>query len=249
MAQLKDKVALVTGASGGMGRATANLLGAAGARVSLVARRRERLDEVAMEVEQAGGRAQVIVADLKEEAEIITAAAQTAAYWGGRIDILINSAGVARQSLLSEGDTQDWRDMWQVNVLALAVLSRESLRFMNPETGGHIVNLCSMSGHRVPGKGGFYAATKFAVRAMTEGLRQELRAQDNPTKVSQISPGFVETELLDEYLQSGTGSGVSGPGYPVLQPEDMAATILHVLTAPPHVDVTDVLVRPTGQKT
>jgi len=249
MAKLMDKTALVTGASGGMGRATALAMAAEGAKVSLVARREEKLQEVANKITDMGGRAQVIVADFQDESQVANAVTQAAEHWGGQLDILINSAGVARQSNLSDGEIQDWKDMWQINVLALAIACRTALPYMTAEQGGHIINLCSMSGHRVPGKGGFYAASKFAVRAMTEGLRQELRAADNPTRVSQLSPGFVETELLDEYFASAGGSGFSGVEYPILKPEDMAATILYVLTAPEHVDVTDVLVRPTGQKT
>ncbi len=166
------------------------------------------------------------------------------------LDILINAAGLARQTRLSDGEIEDWRAMLDVNVFALAVVSREAISFF-PEEGGHIVNISSMSGHRVPGKGGFYSATKFAVRAMTEGLRQELRGDGNLTRVSSISPGFVDTELLSVYLQGGgdSKSEYNAIGYPLLQPEEIAELVIHQLTMPKTAEVTDILVRPTGQAT
>lgn len=245
---LTGKCALVTGASSGIGRAIALALGKAGVRVTLCARRRDRLEAVAAVLRDSGAEAHVETADFFQVNEIDSAVRGAADHWGGRLDILINSAGIARQARLMDGDTQDWREMMQVNVLALAVASREALKYF-PESGGHIVNLCSLSGHRVPGRGGFYAATKFAVRALTEGLRQELRLAGNPTRVGSVSPGFVDTEMLDDYFRSGTG-GVSRDesiGYPLIQPGEIAAIVMRQLTLPPSVEVTDVLVRPTGQ--
>lgn len=168
--------------------------------------------------------------------------------WGG-LDILVNSAGVALQASLSAGKTEAWREMLEVNVLGLAIASREALKHFDSELGGQIVNVCSMSGHRVPGKGGFYSATKFAVRAMTEGLRQELRLAGNPTRVSQVSPGFVDTELLDRYFESAGADRYAAVDYQILTADDVAQTVLHILEAPPHADLTDVLMRPTAQKT
>ena len=140
--------------------------------------------------------------------------------------------------------------MMNINVLALSIATREALRYF-PDSGGHIVNISSMSGHRVPGRGGFYSASKFAVRAITEGLRQELRLAGNLTRVSSISPGFVDTELLDDYFKSSRG-GVSkydAISYPILKPEEIAELVLHQLALPDTVEVTDILVRPTHQAT
>lgn len=247
---LDGKAALVTGASSGIGRAIAIALGQEGVRVALCARRRKRLEEVAAKIEQSGGEAWIETADFFQVNEIDAAVRGAADHWGGSLDILINSAGIARQSKLSDGDTQDWREMLDVNVLGLAVASRESLKYF-PESGGDIVNLGSMSGHRVPGKGGMYAATKFAVRAMTEGLRQELRLENNLTRVSSISPGFVDTELLDEYFRSGGGDATRYDAikYAILKPEEIAAIVLRQLTLPRSAEITDVLVRPTAQGT
>ncbi len=244
MKDLTGKAALVTGASSGIGRAIALALGEAGVRVSLTARREERLKEVADQLKDAHWK----TADFRQEDAIVAAVKSAADHWGG-LDILINSAGLAKQASLTDGQTEDWRAMLEINVLGVAIATREAVAHFDPKEGGHVVNVCSMSGHRVPGKGGFYAPTKFALRAMTEGLRQELRAAGNPTRVSQVSPGFVETELLDIYFQGTGANRYSAADYPILQPEDVASTVLHMLTAPDHMDVTDVLMRPTGQAT
>tara|TARA_R110002096_G_scaffold215310_15_gene403184 strand:- start:4445 stop:5179 length:735 start_codon:yes stop_codon:yes gene_type:complete len=244
MKSLDGKAAIVTGASSGIGRAIARALGDAGVSLTLTARRADRLEAIAGEMESA----QAVQADFRDE-EQIRAAIKSAAHHWGRLDILINSAGLAKQAKLTDGDSEDWREMLDVNVLGLAIANREALRYFDPQAGGQIVNICSMSGHRVPGKGGFYAATKFAVRAMSEGLRQELRAAGNSTRVSQVSPGFVDTELLDIYFQTSGADRYSAVDYEMLKPDDIARTVLHVLTAPDHVDVTDVLVRPRAQVT
>ncbi len=242
---LKGKRALVTGASSGIGRAIARALDAQGCAVALCARREDRLREVADELKNAT----VCAADLSDEDQLI-AAVKKANYEMGGLDILINSAGIARQASLINGATSDWTDMLQVNVLALAQITREALQYF-PESGGHIIHLSSMSGHRVPGRGGFYSATKFAVRAMTEGLRQELRLEGNMTRVGCISPGFVDTELLDEYFQSSDNAQAKyeSIGYQILQPEEIADLVLHQLTMPATAEVTDILVRPTAQAT
>lgn len=242
---LRDQRAFITGASSGIGRAIALALAEEGARLALCARRSDRLEEVADVVREGGGEAEVVATDLFEEEQIVSSVANAASKWDG-LDILVNSAGIARQASLVDGETSDWREMMQVNILALAIVSREALRYF-PDEGGQILNLCSMSGHRVPGRGGFYSPTKFAVRAMTEGLRQELRLAGNFTRVSCLSPGFVDTELLDDYFRKGGMKKEEAMPFPILQPEDIAELALRQLTAPTHVDITDVLVRPTRQ--
>jgi NADP-dependent 3-hydroxy acid dehydrogenase YdfG len=244
---LEKKRVLVTGASSGIGRAIALAIGNSGGRVALCARRVDRLEKVAEEIRSSGGEAGVIAADFFEEQQIIDALAEASTRFGG-LDILVNSAGIGRQATLMEGKTGDWIEMMNLNILALAIASREAIPYF-PDGGGHIVNISSLSGHRVPGRGGFYSATKFAVRAMTEGLRQELRIAGNLTRVSSISPGFVETELLDDYFQSGNSGMTKEEAiqFPIMKPEDIAAIAIHQLTAPANVDITDVLVRPTQQ--
>lgn len=243
---LQGKKAFVTGASSGIGRAIALAIGAAGGKIALCARRQDKLAELAIEINDSGGTAKLFPADLFDESQIISSFSAAADCFNG-LDILINSAGIGRQASLIDGDSRDWAEMMNLNVLALATASREALRYF-PESGGQIINISSLSGHRVPGRGGFYSATKFAVRAMTEGLRQELRLAGNLTRVSSISPGFVDTGLLDDYFQSGNGmSKQEAIQFPILEPENIAAIAIHQLTAPENVDITDVLVRPTRQ--
>lgn len=244
---LTDQTALVTGASSGIGRAIALELARAGVDVALLARRQDRLEILQEEIRDIGPKAIAHTVDLTDSEATSKAISAVAAEFGG-INILINAAGVARQARLTDGNPEDWRTMLNVNVLALAQVTRESLPHF-PEEGGHIVNISSMSGHRVPGKGGFYSATKFAVRAMTEGLRQELREAGNLTRVSSISPGFVNTELLDEYFAAPKTTAYEKVGYPILEPEEIADLVLHQLTMPNTAEVTDILVRPTAQKT
>lgn len=245
---LSGRKALVTGASSGIGRAIALALGEQGASVALLARREDRLLEVSGEIIAKGGNAFSVPADLAK-ADLTQDAVHMAASSLDGLDILINAAGVGRQAKLIDGDITDWKTMLDINVLALSVVTKEALPYF-PKEGGHVVNISSMSGHRVPGKGGFYAATKFAVRAITEGLRQELRAAGNQTRVSSISPGFVDTELLDDYFSGGSDDAkYDAIGYPILKPEDIADLVVHQLTMPAAAEVTDILVRPTAQAT
>jgi len=242
---LAGRVALVTGASSGIGRAIALALAERGARLLLTARRRERLDALAQEIISAGGEAEAAAADLRDEASLQAAFEAAVRRFGG-LDILINNAGLGRLASLHDGDTEDWREMLEVNVLGLSIATREALgRF--PDEGGHIVNISSMSGHRVTPGGGMYAASKFAVRALTEGLRTELRAKGSKTKVSAISPGFVATEFFQVLTGDPAQAKAMISQYPVLQPEDIARSVIHVLEAPAQVTIHDLLVRPAQQ--
>lgn len=226
------KSALVTGASSGIGNAIAEALVREGFQVMGLCRSIDRLPE------GVSG----LSCDLRKPEEIERAFASLES-----LDILVNSAGLAYLSRLSDGDPAQWEEMWQVNVHALALCSRLALPLF-PESGGHILNLSSMSGHRVPPTGGFYAGTKFAVRAISEGLRSELKTAGNPTRVSSLSPGFVDTPLLDKYFDGREddldATRASGQ---MLTPEAIAATALHILTAPEGVEINDVLMRSNQQ--
>ncbi|MEM7235928.1 MAG: SDR family NAD(P)-dependent oxidoreductase [Planctomycetota bacterium] len=245
---LAGKSALVTGASSGIGAAIAKALAAAGVRVSLVARREDRLNEVAEAIRTAGGQALPCVADVRDESALISAFDRTVGEWGG-LDILINNAGLGRSADYLTGKTEDWREMLDVNVLALVVASREALARFGPD-GGHIVNVASMSAHRVPQRSGLYSATKFAVRSITEGLRLELAQVGNPTRVCEISPGFVATEFPESFEPEDRDRiKQSIANLRALQPEDIAASVLHMLNAPPHVAISDILMRSSDQLT
>ena len=246
---LAGSIAVVTGALSGIGEALALELASRGARLTLTARRMDRLETLSARITGDGGEEPLLVsADLRKDQDIAAIFEQTRARWEG-LDILINNAGLGRKASFHDGATEDWREMLEVNVLALTVACREALGSFDEKRGGHIVNVSSMAGHRIPPRGGFYAATKFAVRAITECLRQELRALGSPSRVSEISPGFVTTEFHEVFYRGDAEQVAAGlPDYRVLDPRDVAASIIHILEAPDHVAIHDVLIRSNEQE-
>lgn len=245
--QYSKPVALVTGASSGIGTAIARHLATAGYQLAICARRQERLDQLATELRQIGAEVLTQTVDLRQEDQILQLFAAIRQTWGG-VDVLVNNAGLGYRQPLISGETEAWREMLDVNVLALCICTREALKTMRQRNNtGHIIHISSMSGHRVPEGAGVYAASKFAVRALTEGLRQELRSAGSQIKVSSISPGFVETEFAEKYNQSAARAKEVYSQFPVLQPEDIAAAVGYLLSQPQHVQVHDILLRPTQQ--
>ncbi len=248
LSRWNDKCALITGASSGIGRAIAIRLAQAGLNVVVCARREDRLKKLVEEIESQGGTALAIATDLRDQAAIDNLFERTIDTFGG-VDVLVNNAGFGKDQSLFDGDTETWRAMLEVNVLALCICTREALRDMDRrDARGHIIHIGSMSGHRVPGPAGMYSATKYAVRSLTEGLRRELRARESDIRVTAISPGFVETEFAEVYHDSADKARQTYQRFKVLQPEDVANTIAHVLAAPDHVQYHDVLMRPTHQE-
>jgi NADP-dependent 3-hydroxy acid dehydrogenase YdfG len=229
---LTDKKVLITGASSGIGRAIAEALLTEEAEVIGLCRSVENLPPGVTPLS----------CDLSEPDQIATAFSSL-----DHLDILINNAGLAYLSPISTGDPEKWKSMWQINVHALGLCSQQALKLF-PPSGGHILNISSLSGHRVPPTGGFYAATKFAVRAMTEALRSELKLVNSATRISSISPGFVDTPLLDHYF-AGREDQLAQTRAEVnmLTPQNIAATALHILSAPPGVEINDVLLRSSDQ--
>ncbi|WP_411826845.1 SDR family oxidoreductase [Luteolibacter sp. AS25] len=232
MISLKGKNFLVTGASSGIGAATGAQLLAHGANVFGVTRRPNALHPDISPIE----------ANLTSREEISAIFKNL-----GKIDGLINCAGTAYLSRIVDGNPADWEEMWRVNVLALTLCCQYSLKHF-PQGGGRIVNVSSMSGHRVPPSGGFYAPTKFAVRAITDSLRSELKAIQSPIQVACVSPGFVDTPLLENYFR-GREEALSKTreNMNMLKPEDVAHSILTILTAPAHVEIGDILMRSSDQ--
>jgi 17beta-estradiol 17-dehydrogenase / 3beta-hydroxysteroid 3-dehydrogenase len=239
MERWRGKVALVTGASAGIGRAVAQRLLDEGMVVAGCARRSERLEAV-------DGLVPYTV-DLRDEAQILEMFGDLQTRFGG-VDVLVNNAGLGHHAPLLHGDTQAWREMLEVNVLALCVCTREAVRQMRAKgTPGQIVHVSSMAGHRVPGGSGVYSATKFAVRSLTEALRRELREAGVPIRVGAVSPGFVETEFAAQYHKSEQAARETYDRYQVLQDRDVAEAVVYLLGQPQHVQIHDVLMRPTEQ--
>jgi NADP-dependent 3-hydroxy acid dehydrogenase YdfG len=243
---LSDRSVVVTGASSGIGAATARAFVDAGASVTLAARRIERLAALAAEL---GAQAAIVPADLRIEADVVRLIAAARERFGG-VDVLVNNAGLGRNAPLSSSPSAPWREMLETNVLGLAIATREAIQDMDRRgVAGHIVNVSSMAGHRIPGPdSAMYAATKFAVRALTEGLRQELRARNSDIRVAEVSPGYVETEFAQVFSGSAEAASKQYSRIKVLEPRDVANAILWIVTQPPHVQVHDVLMRPTAQR-
>lgn len=238
---------MVTGASSGIGRAIAHRLAESGYRLALCARREDRLQALQNELQAKGVEVLIQKVDLRQEADILAFFQKVRDTWGG-VDVLVNNAGLGHRQSLLEGETEAWREMLEVNVLALSICTREASRDMRAKGGvGHIVHLSSMSAYRVPEGSGMYSATKFAVRSLTEGLRQELRSQGLKIRISSISPGFVETEFAEIFNQSKEKAQEVYSKYPVLQPADVADAVAYILNQPEHVQVHDLLIRPTQQ--
>lgn len=242
----QNKVTLVTGASSGIGRAVALKLAQAGMRVVGCARRLERLHDLKNDI--GGGNFLPIKADLRDESSILAMFDEIRSTWGG-VDVLINNAGLGHKTALMDGGTEEWREMLDVNVLALCICTREAIADMrNRGDEGHVIHISSMSAHRVPNGSGVYSATKFAVRSLTEGLRMELREAKSAIRVGSVSPGFVETGFAEHYMKSAEQAREVYSRFKVLQSEDVADAVLYLLDCPPHMQVHDILIRPTEQQ-
>src|SRR5213593_3011908 len=246
---LVGRTAVVTGASSGIGAATARELTRAGAAVVLGARRMDRLEALAAELGVRGAAVAVAATDMRREADVVRLFALARDRFGG-VDVLVNAAGLGRRAPLASAPTELWREMLEVNVLGLAIATREAIQDMERRgVAGHVVHVASMAAHRVPGpESGMYAATKFAVRALTEALRQELRAKKSPIRVTAVSPGHVFTEFADVFTGTPGAQAAIDSRFKILEPRDVAEAIVWVVTRPPHMEVHDLLVRPTAQK-
>ena len=244
MSSLDGKVAAITGASSGIGEATALALAGAGAKVSLAARRKDRLDALA---DKLGDQALAVEADITDE-EQARAFIQRTKEELGSVDILINNAGVMLLGLLMMQDSSDWRRMIEVNQLGLLYCSHEGLKVMTEQGGGHIVNVSSVAGRIAALGSAVYNMTKWGVTGFSDALRQE--GIHVNVRVTCIEPGFVDTELqghnTNPLVVQATEKMFEEIG-DVLQAEDIADAILYAVSQPAHVSVNEVLVRPTKQ--
>lgn len=247
MEHWRGRVAVVTGASSGIGQAVASLLAAQGMRVVMAARRAERLAALCEQMRGAGHDAMAVATDVRDETQVASLFRRARETWGG-VDVLINNAGLGHSAPLMTGATELWREMVEVNLLGLCMCTREAVQDMQRrDSDGHIIHISSMAAHRVPPGSGMYAATKYGVRALTEALRQELREVQSPVRVTAISPGFVETEFAAVYHKSDEAARKTYGRFKVLEPDDVARAVVYALSQPAHVQIHDVLMRPRQQ--
>ncbi len=244
---LRDKVAIITGASSGIGKATARRLADSGARVVLAARRVERLNVLAADIEHRKGTALVAPTDVTDE-QSVQRLARTALAAFGRIDILINNAGIMPLSPISKLKVEEWDRMIDVNIKGVLYCIAATLPTMLEQGSGHIINVSSVAGRRPFPSGTVYSATKFAVRAISQGLRLELSPIEG-IRVTDIEPGVVATELTNHITDNETANRFQEmwAEKTPLESIDIAETILFVLSRPDHVNVNEILVRPTDQ--
>ncbi len=244
---IKDKVAIITGASSGIGYATALALAKAGAKVAIGARRIDKLSKLENEIKKNGGEVFSQKLDVTQKSDCDSFVDSVLKKWG-TIDILVNNAGIMPLSFVKNLKVDEWEQMIDVNIKGVLYCTAAIIPHMREKKSGHIVNISSVAGRIVFPAGSVYCATKHAVTAFSEGLRQELSPRSN-IRVSCIEPGVVSTELTntitDESLQSFVESAKK---MQVLQAEDIANAILYVVDSPVHVNVNEVLVRPTTQE-
>lgn len=245
--RLHNRIALITGASSGIGEATAIALAEAGAKVAIAARRRDRLDALAAQLAHLGAEPLVLPADLLDEHEAQRIVAETEAHYG-RLDILVNNAGVMYLEPVADADLGRWRRMIELNLLSLIASTQAAVRGMRARGDGHIVNVSSTAGRVANPMGAAYSATKFGVVAFSEALRREVY-QDR-VRVSVIEPGLVATELRDHIGHAAVKNAINAWADSVrqLQPDDVADAIVFCVSRPPHVCINEVLMRPTDQE-
>ncbi|MFC6952689.1 SDR family oxidoreductase [Halorubellus litoreus] len=244
MSEIADDVAIVTGASSGIGEATAEALAAEGATVVLAARREDELHALADRIESNGGDALVVPTDVTDEDDIDSLVETTTDEYG-RIDILVNNAGVMLVEPLERAQRSNLRQMVEVNLLGLMNLTHAALPVMQDQETGHVVNVSSVAGRFASENFSGYNGTKFGVNGFTEALRKEVTTQHIRTTV--VEPGAVETELPTHITDDQILEELADIEMPTLDPEDIARGIVYATTQPEHVDVNELLIRPTGQ--
>ncbi len=243
---IKDKVVIVTGASSGIGFATALALSKEGAKVAIGARRIDRLEKLQNEILQNGGQVILQKLDVTQKSDCDSFVDAVIKKWG-TVDILVNNAGLMPLSFIKKLKVDEWDRMIDVNIKGVLYCTASVLPKMLEKKSGHIVNISSVAGRIVFPAGSVYCATKHAVTAFSEGLRQELSPRSN-IRVTIIEPGVVATDLTntitDESLQ---GFVENSKKMNALKAEDIASAILFAVNAPNHMNVNEVLIRPTTQ--
>ena len=244
---IKGQVVVITGASSGIGYATAIAIAKAGAKVAVGARRVDKLEQLKKDIEKIGGECITISCDVTKRNDcenLINAAIKK---WN-RIDILVNNAGLMPLSFVKNLKIDEWDRMIDVNIKGVMYCTAAAIPHMLAQKSGHIVNISSIAGRVVFPAGSVYCATKFAVWAFSEGLRQELSVRNN-IRVTTIEPGIVDTELTNTITDKSLEAFVNhSKTIQSLKAEDIANSILFALQSPAHMNVNEITIRPTTQE-
>jgi len=245
-ANITGRVVVITGASSGLGEATARYLAERGAAVVLGARRAERLQALVDEITRAGGKASAVVTDVTDPLQV-QALVDAAVDTHGRVDVLLNNAGVMPHSPLERRKIDDWNRTIDINIKGVLYGIAAALPHMQRQKAGHIINVSSVAGHKVGKNNAVYAATKTAVRVITEGLRQEVKPWNLRTTI--ISPGAVATELPNSVTEADVAKGI-GQFYEeyAIPAESFARAVAFAISQPDDVDINEILFRPTRQE-
>ncbi|MGG3182508.1 SDR family oxidoreductase [Priestia megaterium] len=246
LSNTKDKVVIITGASSGIGEATAKELASKGAKLVLAARREDRLQQLQKEIEKTGGKAIYKVTDVTSH-EQMEELAQYALQEFEKIDVLVNNAGVMPHSFLFKKRSEDWNKMIDVNIKGVLYGIAAVLPSMREQKSGHVINLSSVAGHVVGAGSAVYAGTKFAVRAISEGLRKE--EAGNNIRSTIISPGAVQTELINLITDIDLKPGIDKLYEDVaIDAESIARAIAFAIEQPSDIAINEMLIRPTHQE-
>ncbi|MBD2339719.1 SDR family oxidoreductase [Calothrix sp. FACHB-156] len=247
MISLQNQIILITGASSGIGTACAKVFAGAGARLILAARRLERLQQLATNLsEEFGTATHLLQLDVRDRLAVESAISSLPDAWA-EIDILINNAGLSRGlDKLHEGSFTDWEEMIDTNIKGLLYLTRYVVPGMVKRDRGHVVNIGSIAGHQTYPNGNVYCGTKAAVRAISEGLKQDLLG--TAVRVTSVDPGMVETEFSDVRFHGDTERAKKVyQGVQPLTPEDVADVVFFCTTRSPHVNINEIVLMPVDQ--
>ncbi|MBD1920760.1 SDR family oxidoreductase [Microcoleus sp. FACHB-831] len=246
---IQNQIVFITGASSGIGAACANIFASSGAKLILAARRRDRLEELAAKLgKEFNNEMHLLQMDVRDREQVESAISSLPPSWSD-VDVLINNAGLSRGlDKLHEGSIQDWEEMIDTNIKGLLYMTRHIVPGMVSRGRGHVVNLGSIAGHQTYPGGNVYCGSKAAVRAITEGLKQDLLG--TPVRVTSVDPGLVETEFSNVRFHGDSDrANKVYQGLTPLTPEDIADVVFFCVTRPAHVNISEILLVPTDQAT
>ncbi|MGN7822687.1 SDR family oxidoreductase [Chitinophaga sp. 22536] len=243
--QIREKVVVITGASAGIGEATALTLAEAGAKVVLGARRTEQLEKITGIINRNGGDAAFLETDVKHKSDLVRLA-ELAVNKYGRLDVMVNNAGVCHLSRIDEMDIPGWEEMIDINLKGVLYGMAAAMPHFKKQQSGHIVNIISTAGIKIVPTQGVYAATKNAVRTMAEAFRQE---SDGTIRITGISPGFVKTGFIrDVKEQTLKAAMLKDMEQWAIPPGAVANAVLYAIGQPQEVEIGDIVIRPSAQK-